>query len=707
MALLNASNKSKVKALAKSGNSLAKTLLSEGSLASRKNETVTNNSGQPISARSIYRQVASGSIPLSGGKTYTTSARSQQLASSSLAMLDAGTDVGTTDTGSTYTRSSTDQPGGGDTGGAGVESLIQPEFNIAGAADLSSFWKTITDPNTTQGSLGYANKFPGDTNAQSTPSTIGSKETTPRPTTYWSSPSGAGGGTTLASGGGTPTNKDQANKAGVQDTGGASASGGNLTTPETDSQLKLAYSLLAKYSLAETNDITSTSDPFEVAHSNMDSVLSQAYKDALADLPDYEKMKSDAEDLFDLKKNLIDERRDQLEDRYKEDRKAIEEDYATQEVEKKEAQARETGKLAGGLAAAGAYLGFDNINHSAMLSLQVTHQRELTVLGQAKVAAISTARRAFEDADYALLGEQINAIDAYNKQITDLTKDHFNQTLQLAQEARANVKFMQDTEAFERSKSFDNLDAIVKSGKMPSATDLQKYAAQLNLSPEEVRGYIQAGIDSAALEKKKDKTALDIQRLSLLKSIDKGTYVTIDGVRYEGLNTPTSSSTSSSRVVSNSDVADKFGSSPYAYSKVDGETTYGQLVETFSQQNPPADWLQMWEEDNLDMLMEDGYVPGDKTTFPIYWAQMQNSWNLEKKNFWGEQTGTNLGDFDDKEINVILGELAETEGRSVYIDEIRNDYTNYPPAKLQQILNDAYTRRKEGEGGNPEDEEGF
>jgi hypothetical protein len=256
---------------------------------------------------------------------------------------------------------------------------------------------------------------------------------------------------------------------------------------------------------------------------------------------------------------------------------------------------------------------------------------------------------------------------------------------------------MQETEEFERAKSFDNLDAVVKSGKMPGPTELKKYAASLGLSTDEVKGYIQAGIDSAELEKNSKKTDEDIKLLEFLNKIDKGTYVTINGKQYQGLGKVATNS--ANRVVANKDVADEFGSSPYAYSQV-GKKTYAELVETYSQQSPPADWLQTWEDENMELLLEDGYVPGDKTTFDIYGAQMQNSWEMEKKNFWGENYGTNLKDFKSADINIILGELADSEGRTVYIDEIRNNPA-YPASKLQQLLNQAYARRKDDGDADP------
>lgn len=597
-----------------------------------------------------------------------------------------------------------------------IASLIKPEFQVAGAAfeaDPAAFWNTVTNPKTTYNSIGYANKMPPATNANSTAPTIGSPATTPRPQAEIYSAGGGGGGsapTSVSTTGGaapTPTNKDQANKAGIQDTGGASASGGKPGDRQlTDSELRLAYNLIAALSVNPSNDITSTADDYDAAHSNMDSVLSKAYEDALADLPDYEKMKSDAEDLFDLKTKILDERQQALEDRYAEDKASIEADYEGQEQDMKETQKRQTGQMAGGLAAAGAYLGFDNINHSAMLSLEVTHQRELTVLGQAKIAALNTARRAFEDADYALLGEQINAIDKYNEDITKLTQDHFDNTLKLAQEARDNVRFVMEAETFERDKSFDNLDAAVKAGKMPTDKQIKEYAASLGLSETEVRGYVQAGIETANLEKSKNKTELDIMKYDLLKTIDKGTYVTIDGKQYEGLNVPTTNRESSNRILSAEDVMDKFGGSPWAYNMV-GKVTYGEAVEYFSQQNPPEDWAQTYYDENLESLMEDFEIPSyilpkylaegltQEIKDQVFYAKAQNAWELEKKNFWGESYGSNLGDFDKDEVSAILGELEVIKGRKVYIDEVRNDYTNYPPSTLKTILNSAKAREKE------------
>jgi hypothetical protein len=588
---------------------------------------------------------------------------------------------------------------------------------VAGASfetDPAAFWETVTNPKTTY-SLGYAGSTPKSTSANSTPQTAPIPTAGPRPQATWSAPAGGGGGggTAPVTTAPTPTNKTQANAAGIQDTGGASASGGNPGDRElTASELRVAYKLMAALMAGKPDggdDITSSSDDVESAMGNMDNALNSAYEKALADLPDYEKLKSDTEDLFELKKDLIDERRDALEERYADDKAEIEGEFAGKEQDMKETQKRQTGQMAGGLAAAGAYLGFDNVNHSAMLSLEVTHQRELTVLGQSKIAAINEARRAFEDADYALLGEQINAIDKYNEDITKLTQDHFDNTLKLTQEARDNVRMMQETEEFERAKSFDNLDAVVKSGKMPGPTELKKYAASLGLSTDEVKGYIQAGIDSAELEKNSKKSDEDMKLYEFLSKIDKGTYVTINGKRYAGLNKGTASS--SNRIVSNTDVAKEFGSSPYAYSQV-GQKTYAELVETYSLETPPEDFASTFANENLESLLEYTDIPpyilpsvlsgqfvSTMKDNAIY-AYTQAAWENEKKNFWGENYGTNLKDFKSSDINIILGQLADDENRTVYIDEIRNNPA-YPASKLQQLLNQAYEDRKTTDDNDP------
>lgn len=557
-----------------------------------------------------------------------------------------------------------------------MDAILHPErefrsYPNTGARDkeirdraMEDYWRMVTSPTATK------SQFAGRDLA-SIGTIAGLSGGTPDYTRTGSVGGGFGGGT----GGSWGSNPTAPKK---QDTGGHSAGGGKAPIGEAGdsvsiSVLKQALSIVAQVMGTPSDGITATSDDVDNALASMGNALDSAYEQALADLPDYEKMKEDAKTLYEMKDKILQDRMDTLEARYKEDVASIKEDYAGQKEDLQKKQDIQQGQLAGGLAAAGAYLGFDNVNQSAMLSLQVTHDREMTVLGQAKMAALSEARRAFEDSDFKLLTEQINAIDAYDQRINQLTKDHFDQTLKLTQEARNNVKFMQDTESFERARAFDNLDTIITSGKMPSNAEIAQYAKVLNLSPEEVKGYITAKQNTLELEKSRAKTDEDVKILSLLKGIDKGTFVTINGKRYEGLNTPSSSATSSSRVVNRQDVVEKFNSSPYAYSKV-GQMSYGELAEIYSQETPPEDWLQMFNDTFGDELRADGYIEGDPETYDVYYAQMNAQWKKEQANFWGDTVlyGA-IKDFKPDERNKILAQIRAETKRDVSIEDLQDE----------------------------------
>ena len=500
-----------------------------------------------------------------------------------------------------------------------------------------------------------------------------------------------------------PTNKEQANQAGVPDTGGQRAANQTAANPNEGllrkTMIQLVEALTAQRDLLQ-NQLTGTAEPVDNAIANVDNALTTAYEAALADLPDYEKMKQDAKDLYELKADLIEDRRDTLEDRYREDRAAIEADAEIQKDELQQSQRGQTGRLAGGLASAGAYLGFDNVNHSAMLSLQVTHDREMTVLGQAKLAALSEARRAFEDSDFALLTEHINAIEAYDKKITDLANTHFTQTLQLTQEARNNVKFMQDTETFERTRTMTNLDTIITSGEPVSQQDVQNYARQLKLSPEQVQGYITSKRNTIDLEENRQKTADQIQLLNLLRGIDKGTFVTIDGQTYEGLQrVPVSGQGSSSdRVLTWEDWNTKLNRNPIAKQFV-GNMTYNQAIQYMAQDQPPeevAEWLSSAEgiSENPDVAA----------------GQIQEGWVNLRNDVLGLTSSRDFGQFTPGEQKAIVAEInrqlteeAQARGQQftdpVGMSDLEN-VNKYPYEVLSTYLEESKMRNDDDSGSD-------
>lgn len=485
-----------------------------------------------------------------------------------------------------------------------------------------------------------------------------------------------------------PTSKPQANQAGVPDTGGQSAA--NAQVPGGSQLMKSLQQLSDALASLDVNALFATSDPVDNAVANVDSALSKAYESALADLPDYEKMKQDAKDLYELKADLITDRQEQLEERYKEDKEAIEADFAQQKDDLQQSQTMQQGKLRGGLASAGAYLGFDNVNHSAMLSLQVTHDREMTVLGQAKISALIEARRAFEDADFALLTEHVNAIEAYDKKITELANTHFTQTLQLTQEARDNVRFMQEQESFERNRSYDNLDTIIEAGTMPTEADIQNYARQLKLSPEDIKGYIRNKQNTIELEKKQQKTENELAILRVLASLDKGQFVTIDGKTYEGLNIPAKSGTSSSKALTYEDVFTDFNNSPIARQFAEMGMTKDSVYQLFTQQTPPEEMYTEIENS----------IPDLSTDENIAAQQVQTAWENMRNDALGMTTSRDLGRFTGTQQSKIVAEINQQimEGTNtdyqgkLTVQDISADPNTFDYATLANYLRQAEER---------------
>jgi hypothetical protein len=496
-----------------------------------------------------------------------------------------------------------------------------------------------------------------------------------------------------------PTDKPQANAAGVPDTGGQAAA----NAPDK-SQLRKTIIALQQQLISLQNQrdaLTTTADPVDNAINNIDDALTNAYNSALGDLPDYEKMKEDAKSLYDLKADLITDRQDQLEERYQEDKAATEADFATQKDELKESQGSQTGRLASGLANAGAYLGFDNVNHSAMLSLQVTHDREMTTLGQAKIAALSEARRAFEDADFALLSEHVNAIEAYDKKITELANTNFTQTLQLTQEARNNVKFMQDTETFERNKAFTNLDTIIESGKMPTENDIQKYAQTTGQSVDVIRGFITNKQNTKTLADKRAKTADDIAIVNALSKIDKGQYVTLGGTTYEGMNVPTVTKTSSNSPLTYEDVFKDFNNSPIARQLV-GQTK-DSVYQMLGSDTPPE------ELGGIDGPIAQG-IPDLSANPDDAAVQVQMAWENMSNDALNLGTSRELERFDYDDQNLILQEINDqreetaritgnTDWVRIELDDLK-DPNVYTHATLNDYRASAIDRANSEEGGS-------
>jgi hypothetical protein len=682
MATSDAEKRARVENLASSGNTAAQKYLAANpsfgvsSPAPASTPKVTSStSGGMITRTPTSTAPATSMAPTSGGSAYASGAEAidaRQTSSSSIQKPVPGQNL--PQIGGSYEAMTLDQLRTRD---GTVVGQRQP-FTEAGKFFDKTFWNSLMSPNATMSQQLDQSSAAGGGGA------VGG---------------GAGGGTGGAWGGTAPsTAKPSQTAEPAPKTGGASASGGRPGDRQvTEGELAQAYRLIAALSPYSASNLTSSSEEVNAAVENMGNALSSAYEKALADLPDYEKMSKDAKELYEMKMKLIDERRDQLEERYREDRAQIEADAEGKEQDLRSRQGVEVGKMAGGLAAAGAYLGFDNVNHSAMLSLQVTHDREMTVLGQAKIAAINEARRAFEDSDFALLGEQINAIESYDKKISELAEDHFNNTLKLTQEARDNVRFGMEIEKFERDKGFDNLDAIIESGIMPTQRDLEKYASSLNLSVEQVREYINSGLETKKLQKERDKTADELAIIDRLMRIDSDKTITVNGKSYRGLNTPASASSSSDRVLTNKDVSKEFGSSPFAYAHV-GKVTYGQMVELYSQENPNADWLRAWEASNMDILEQEGYVPWDSSTYGPYYAMLESDWKREKANFWGVQFGAPISEFSTSDRDRIVGYLMST--KTIASTQELNDSSAWPYEVLAQVLKDAKIAEKSKEDDN-------
>lgn len=170
----------------------------------------------------------------------------------------------------------------------------------------------------------------------------------------------------------------------------------------------------------------------EQEKSNLDAAISTDEpvvneEESALDLISYDSPTKDALDL--LEREI--ERQEGL---FREDKRAIEADYRSQQTSQEKKQAGEMGQTSVGLANAGGYLGFSGSGTGVMLSLAKGHRDELLALEAERQNAIREARAASENRRFDLVREYASEIARVDQEVYQRKQDYFNNKLKLQQQ---------------------------------------------------------------------------------------------------------------------------------------------------------------------------------------------------------------------------------------------------------------------------------
>jgi len=138
--------------------------------------------------------------------------------------------------------------------------------------------------------------------------------------------------------------------------------------------------------------------------------------------------------------SFLDEQRKSLQTRRDVEIAGIKETAEATKAATEAAQLRETGTTAVGLARMGSYLGGTASATGVMQNLVESHRSELSSLDAKKNEAIRTAQGAYDDQDFKLAKAKMDEAKDLEKTIQDRKDKFLNQSIQLAQEARAKTQ---------------------------------------------------------------------------------------------------------------------------------------------------------------------------------------------------------------------------------------------------------------------------
>lgn len=196
-----------------------------------------------------------------------------------------------------------------------------------------------------------------------------------------------------------------------------------------------------------------------------------------------------------------------------------------------DSQARERATTSTGLATIGGYLGGSASGMGAMANLQRTHEQEILSLEAKRQDAILAAENAIADRQFDLAKEYAKSIRDTEAEVQRRRETFFSQTLQYATAMR------QDDE-YRTKQANDALDRFALTDETPDQDTVFGIAESLGATPDGVLSVLEAKRRTAALKEQKDAAGLDIQILNALSNVPRGSFVTIGGKSYEGLEAP-------------------------------------------------------------------------------------------------------------------------------------------------------------------------
>jgi len=237
----------------------------------------------------------------------------------------------------------------------------------------------------------------------------------------------------------------------------------------------------------------------------------------------------------DMALREITKRQQQLESQYANMSSSINTSYDEGKVDLKDGQGRETGAQSSMLARIGGYLGGSASGQGAIINLERTHNQEVNALESKRQQALLSAEEARGEKSYQLTQSYIQQAQSFQKLVEDKKSQYFNQIMAVSQEQRQQQSAARENTKFINEQAEKELSYMIEAGKEVTGEDILGVSQALGISPDKVLGAVKAKQETLRLEKQDKRTDQEMQMISLLTKIPKGTYITINGKAYEGM----------------------------------------------------------------------------------------------------------------------------------------------------------------------------
>lgn len=220
---------------------------------------------------------------------------------------------------------------------------------------------------------------------------------------------------------------------------------------------------------------------------------------------------------------------DALEARRVAEEASINASFDTKKTQAQDAQTKEKGTFSSTLARIGGYLGNSASATGALVNLNQAHQFQLNDLESKRQAALSEARNAITEKQFAIARLKAQEAKDYVKAIADNKQQFFDNSLKVLNEQR-----QQNAQArLEIKDKLANLSYLEPSQISP---ETKKEIDQFYGTPGFTDAYI--NVSNAAAKSKTEQDKLKVQKdmLELLQAIPAGQVVPFaDGTEYEGI----------------------------------------------------------------------------------------------------------------------------------------------------------------------------